>query len=87
MRRVCVGCGRVISNGSRCAACFVPRPDMRRQHREIVKRTPWCAECGATTDLTVDHIVPLVHGGSESPLNKRVLCRACNSSKGSRGVG
>lgn len=32
-------------------------------------------------DLTVDHIVPRKHGGSDELSNLRVLCRACNSRK------
>lgn len=41
-----------------------------------------CAECGATEDLTIDHKVPRVKGGSNEPDNLQVLCRSCNSKKG-----
>jgi len=40
-----------------------------------------CIYCGATTDLTLDHIVPLVRGGAHSEENLVVACRRCNSSK------
>jgi 5-methylcytosine-specific restriction endonuclease McrA len=43
-----------------------------------------CLKCGATEDLTVDHIVPVILGGLTNPDNLRTLCRACNSSKGSK---
>lgn len=41
-----------------------------------------CVLCGATEDLTLDHIFPHIEGGSDDPVNLRVLCRSCNSSKG-----
>lgn len=43
-----------------------------------------CGECGATEDLTLDHIFPWTHGGKDIVSNLRVLCRPCNSSKGAR---
>lgn len=32
-------------------------------------------------DLTVDHIVPLVAGGTHDAANLQVLCRSCNGRK------
>jgi hypothetical protein len=43
-----------------------------------------CRLCGATEDLTLDHIHPWSLGGPDTPDNLRVLCRPCNSSKGDR---
>lgn len=43
-----------------------------------------CQECGATEDLTLDHIWPKARGGKHTAQNLRVLCRSCNSSKGAR---
>ena len=40
-----------------------------------------CVYCGATEDLTLDHVVPLARGGAHSEENLAVACRACNSSK------
>ena len=45
-----------------------------------------CLGCGTTDDLTLDHIVPWSHGGSDAEDNLRTLCRSCNSSRGNRGV-
>ena len=43
-----------------------------------------CAHCGAYEDLTIDHIMPLSKGGTDDLDNLRLLCRACNSSKGDK---
>lgn len=45
-----------------------------------------CQDCGETEDLTIDHkIVPWSEGGSSTdPENLQVLCRSCNSRKGTR---
>lgn len=59
------------------------RPKLRsRQKRAIWERDGWtCHECGAQSDLEVDHIVPLVRGGSNDPSNLRTLCDRCNNRK------
>lgn len=43
-----------------------------------------CASCGGTDDLTIDHIHPIVRGGSHDPKNLQILCGSCNSSKGAK---
>lgn len=45
---------------------------------------PWCSECGATEDLTLDHARPVSKGGTARD-GGQVLCRKCNSSRGNRG--
>lgn len=42
-----------------------------------------CLKCGDTSDLAIDHIVPVALGGTDELDNLQVLCRSCNSSKGS----
>lgn len=43
-----------------------------------------CVTCGATDDLTLDHIYPWSLGGPDVEENLRVLCRPCNSRKGAK---
>lgn len=46
---------------------------------------PWCSYCGATTDLTGDHRVPLSRGGKAFTIEDVIVaCRSCNSSRGNR---
>ena len=44
-----------------------------------------CLSCGATP-VTVDHVVPLGMGGTNTLVNLQPLCDACNKRKGSRTV-
>lgn len=43
-----------------------------------------CLCCGTTLDLTIDHVLPLSLGGTNTLGNYQVLCRSCNSSKGTK---
>lgn len=46
-----------------------------------------CIYCGATQDLTLDHIVPIANGGPHCEENLVVACKRCNCSKGDRPLG
>jgi 5-methylcytosine-specific restriction endonuclease McrA len=41
-----------------------------------------CAYCGERRPLSLDHVDPLVRGGSHDPENAVAACKPCNSSKG-----
>jgi len=43
-----------------------------------------CVTCGATSDLTLDHIIPFSKGGQATEDNLQTLCLKCNSQKGNR---
>ena len=98
--RACLGCGRVIPGGSRCGECqrdHNRRRDHRRGTRSqrgygvaytvrralILRSHPFCAYCGAPAG-TVDHVVPLARGGTNSLDNLVACCAECNASKGAR---
>lgn len=87
--RPCLICGSPSANGSRCATHAVvrDRPSSSRQgwdrawqrlSRLARERQPWCSWCGATEDLTGDHL----RWPAESLDDVQVLCRSCNSRKG-----
>ena len=60
-----------------------------RSHLDALygRQEGFCGGCGEhfrKRNLTVDHIVPRAHGGTDHEGNLWLLCAACNSSKGTR---
>ena len=43
-----------------------------------------CVICYSTENLTVDHMVALCNGGTDTIDNKTTMCHSCNASKGTR---
>jgi hypothetical protein len=55
--------------------------------REYVKEkenADECIFCGATANLTLEHLLPRSHNGPDVEKNLVWICKSCNSSKGSR---
>jgi len=40
-----------------------------------------CRKCGRSSNLEIDHIVPVSRGGQTQELNLQTLCRRCNRAK------
>lgn len=58
--------------------CLVTAKEIRR-----IYSSP-CLYCGSTTQISVDHVVPIYRGGRHSIGNLAPACKLCNSSKGSK---
>lgn len=66
------------------------RPEYRRSwstaaYKEVYRRDlDRCRYCGASDDLSIDHVVPRLRGGTDDASNLVVACAPCNSRKGAR---
>lgn len=81
-----VGLVEVVAGGARPAHASVvstPRSEVPWRIRErMMMSGKGCARCGAQSDLTIDHIVPLAKGGTNDERNLQILCAPCNRRKG-----
>jgi 5-methylcytosine-specific restriction endonuclease McrA len=70
-------------------------PQIKRRERQILRRNyeQWfvelikrygdsCLNCGADSNLVIDHIVPIAKGGLSEFDNLQLLCESCNRLKG-----
>jgi hypothetical protein len=80
--------GRIERAEAMVARGDVPHEMARGQIPDDVKQFVWvrdggrCANCGATTELQFDHIVPVALGGATNAENLQILCGPCNRRKG-----
>ncbi len=62
-----------------------PEKVTKKTRREVFERDGHrCQHCGSTKNPCLDHIYPKRLGGKSASWNLQVLCRSCNSSKGSK---
>jgi 5-methylcytosine-specific restriction endonuclease McrA len=45
-----------------------------------------CLSCGSDDPPTIDHVVPIIQGGSNTVDNVQPLCRTCNTRKGRKTI-
>ena len=59
-----------------------PAEAKRLWRRKIKEKWDYeCAYCGSTHELTIDHIVPKAHGGTDFTRNCLCACHKCNQDK------
>lgn len=56
------------------------------KHRDYLMRRDdgKCVYCGSKRALCVDHVVPVIQGGDDDPMNLAISCKSCNASKSGR---
>src|SRR5688572_14882875 len=96
--RLCPTCATPVAQAGRCQRCETARnAEPARQARRRIPRAQRqrvyardgyaCRYCGATTDLTLDHLRPLADEVYVATDDDFVTaCRSCNSRRG-RGAG
>jgi 5-methylcytosine-specific restriction endonuclease McrA len=53
-----------------------------RFRQRVFERDGWCCcYCGATENLTLDHVIPKSKGGRGTFTNIQTLCKPCNTDK------
>lgn len=63
------------------------RASMPQELRDLIRKRDGevCAYCGSTDGpFEVDHLFPVMRGGSDDPSNLTIACEVCNRSKGSK---
>jgi 5-methylcytosine-specific restriction protein A len=55
--------------------------EWRKLRAAILRRDPWCTDCGQEKSTEVDHVVPKSEGGTDDPRNLRGMCKSCHSRK------
>lgn len=52
----------------------------------LEKYGEFCLHCGSTEHITIDHVIALSQGGSNTKNNLQPLCMSCNCSKGIKAI-
>jgi 5-methylcytosine-specific restriction endonuclease McrA len=83
----CKVCGRLTRAGARCERCRPRNGSTRawRRLREIVlaRDQGRCQVCGAPAE-EIDHIRPVIEGGTDDLVNLRAVCFKHNPRGGAR---
>ena len=69
-------------------ASYKKGPARRATNFTATQRVAWldnsCVRCGATENLSLDHIIPVAAGGASIKENAQTLCQPCNIKKSVR---
>jgi 5-methylcytosine-specific restriction endonuclease McrA len=60
------------------------RKSVSRKIKSMYGNMCLCCKNKNSTDITIDHIIPLSLGGNSQESNLQTLCRICNSLKGNK---
>ena len=81
----CLSCKRDTSSASHARKMGVVVEDVPGWLEILEYQDNKCAFCRQyANEWHLDHIVPLVHGGSHTRDNLQVLCKSCNLKKGNK---
>jgi DNA-directed RNA polymerase subunit RPC12/RpoP len=62
----------------------IPIKNYKKTFRKLLHKYNFeCVDCGSKENLTIDHIRPVSKGGSDDIKNLQIMCKSCNSKKGS----
>ncbi|MFB6267822.1 MAG: HNH endonuclease [Halodesulfurarchaeum sp.] len=79
--------GFIMDRMQKLAAGEIEMSDVVREDRyQLQDGFEECIYCGATENLTFDHLVPTSEGGPDIISNQVPACQSCNSSKGAQDV-
>jgi 5-methylcytosine-specific restriction protein A len=78
----CIGCDFTCKNVVKQSRFY---GITRAKRKYILQRDRnRCTQCGSTTRLTIDHLLPVCKGGKNDNWNLTTLCHTCNNNKGDK---
>lgn len=73
---------KTYSDRRKVASSYIQKEEVRKKIFKKCKHK--CVRCDSVSDLTIDHIISVKNNGDNTLDNLQILCRSCNSKKGSR---
>ncbi len=86
----------VANNRDKVRNVYHKRQALKKSQMGVVPDDYWeilislfgneCMRCGSTTNLQLEHIVPVSKGGLHDMSNFQILCKSCNCSKSTKTI-